>query len=156
MCSGRVSIEVKVNEGIGIGRWSVRTGGNRQSFAELFRQRRPEFDRGTRDRVPKDEPGRMQKVPARRKSDQLASPSTAVGVVADDRMSDRRQVHPDLMCASRMEMRPQQVDGIEARKPSQICPSRPTSIDDCHACSVSWISRYGPVDREAILSQVSP
>ena len=142
MCSGRVSIEVKMDQGIGVERWSVGTGGNRQSLAKLFRQRRPEIDRGIRNRMPKDEPGRMQKVPARWKSDQLASSSTAVGVVADDRMADRRQVHPDLMCASRMEMRPQQVDGIEARKPSQICPSRPTSIDDCHARSVSRISRY--------------
>jgi hypothetical protein len=89
----------------------------------------------------------MQEVPTRWKPEQLAPPSSAVRVVADDRMSDRSEMYPDLMRASRMEMRSQEIRGVEARKPSEIRPRRPSTTDDCHPLSVSWIAGDGPLDR---------
>src|SRR6266567_6268077 len=65
-------------------------------------------------------------------------------------------MHTNLVRASREEMRPQEIDGFEAREPGQICPCRPSTTDDRHARSVSWIAADRPLDRQAILSQVPP
>src|SRR6185437_6831431 len=97
-------------------------------------------------RVAEDQPRCMQEVPARRKSHQLARPATAVGVVADHRMTDGGEMHADLVRTSRVEMRAQQIRGIEASKPCEISSCRPSATDDCHALSVSRIPGDRPLD----------
>ena len=87
-----------------------------------------------------DQPRRMQEMSTRSESHQLAPPAPAVRIVTNDRMPDRREMYPDLMCAPRKEMRPQQIRGVEAREPREICPRRPSGTDDCHALSVSRIA----------------
>ena len=97
----------------------------------------------------KDQPRRMQEVTARWKTHQLAPPASAVSIVPDDRMPDLREMNTDLMRASRIEMRPEQIGGIEAREPGQIRPGRPSSTDDCHALSVSRVAGDRTLDRNA-------
>jgi hypothetical protein len=88
----------------------------------------------------------MEEVPAWWKSEQLASSAAAVRIVAHNRMSDRGEMYPDLMRASREEMCSQEIRGIEARKPREIRPRRPSSTDDCHPLSVSRIAGDRPLD----------
>ena len=71
-------------------------------------------------------------------------------------MSDRGEVHADLVCAPGVQVRPQQVSGIEARQPGEVRPRRPSSTDDRHARSVSRVTSDRLVDREAILTHVPP
>jgi hypothetical protein len=154
--SGVDAIEVKAIEWIWVcGYWAGARGGS-ECPAKLFRQRRSQINQLPGDRVAEDQPSRVQEVTSCRQVHQLATSATAISVVTNDRMADRRDVHPDLMRAPGMKVRPQKVDGVEAREPSEICPRRPSCRDDCHALSVSRIAGNWAVDRDPVLGEVTP
>src|SRR5215213_9628673 len=104
----------------------------------------------------KDQPRRVQEMTTRRKPHQLATTATAVSIVSNDRMPDRGEMYSDLMRASREEMSAKQIGGVEARKPGEVCPGRPSCTDDCHALSVSRIPSDRFFDRHSVLRQMPP
>src|SRR5215217_350695 len=65
-------------------------------------------------------------------------------------------MYSDLMRASRKKMSAEQIGGVEARKPGEVSPCRPSSTDDCHALSVSRIPRDWLFDRDSVVRQVAP
>src|SRR5215831_6287150 len=93
---------------------------------------------------------------ARPEPHELAATAPAVRIVPNDRMADRGEMYSDLVCAPGKQVRPQQVPGVEAREPREVRPRRPSATDDCHALSVSRISSDRPIDRDPLVSQVSP
>ena len=107
-------------------------------------------------RMPEAQPRRMQEMSPRRERNQPPAAASAVGVVADDRMADRREMHADLMRAPGVQVRPQQVHGIEAREPHEVRSCRPSGTDDRHALSVSRVARDRLVDRDPVAVEVSP
>src|SRR5690349_12540352 len=140
VASGIDAVEAKELERVGVSDGDIGTSGDDDRAMQLFRQRRAEIDRFSSHRMTEDQPRRVQKVSARREPHQLAAATTAVRVVAHDRMSDRGEMYSDLMRASRKEMSPKQIGGVEAREPSEVSPRRPSTTDDCHALSVSRIA----------------
>src|SRR6266566_365852 len=68
----------------------------REHVREVIRQRILECDLLTRDRMPEPEPPRVQEGPGEPHPQRLISPAP-VGAVAQDRVSDRAEVHPDLV-----------------------------------------------------------
>src|SRR5205085_11161358 len=65
-------------------------------------------------------------------------------------------MHANLMRAPGVEVRPQQIGGIEARQPGEVRPRRPSHTDDCHPLSVSRVTSDRLLDRDALLAQVPP
>jgi len=109
MVSGVDAVEAKAIEWVWVcGAW-VGAGGDSESPAKLFRQRRAQIHQIPGDRVPENQPGRVQEMTSRRESQQLATSATAVSVVTNDRMADRRDVHSDLVRAPGVKVRPQKV-----------------------------------------------
>src|SRR5690348_15733608 len=104
----------------------------------------------------KQQPRGVQEVSTRGQLHEPAPSAPTIRVVADDRMSDRREVHANLMRAPGMEVRPQQISRVEARQPGEVRPRRPSLTDDRHALSVSRVARDRLLDREAILVEVPP
>src|SRR6185437_244313 len=154
--SGIDAVEAKEVQRVRVGDRDVGTGGGHERSVQILRQRRAKVDRVPSDRVAKHQPRRVQEVTARWQPHQPASPAPAVGVVAHDRMADRSEVHPDLVRAPGVQMRPREIGGVEACEPDEISPRRPSSTDDRHALSVSRISGNWSLDREPILPQMSP
>ena len=64
-------------------------------------------------RMPKPQPRRVQKVSPRRERDQPPSAPATVRVVAGDRMADRREVHANLMRSPGVQVRAQEISGVE-------------------------------------------
>ena len=104
----------------------------------------------------KDEPRRMQEVPARREPNQLAPAAASVRVVANDRVPDRSEMHSDLVGAPSVQVRAQQVRGVEAGQPIEIRPCRSSTIDDCHTLSVSRIAGDRLLDGQPVAADMSP
>jgi hypothetical protein len=105
--SGVDAIEVKAIERIWVCGYWVGARGGSECPAKLFRQGRAQIHQVPGNRVPEDQPGRVQKVTSCRQVQELATSATAISVVTNDRMADRRDVHPDLVRAPGMKVRPQ-------------------------------------------------
>src|SRR5687767_12767689 len=103
-----------------------------------------------------DEPGRVQEMPPGRESDEPAATATTVRVIADHRMPNRREMHANLVRAARVQMRAQQIGGIEARETDEIRPRRAAGGDDGHPLAIARIARERLVDRQPIDLEMPP
>ena len=106
--------------------------------------------------MPKPQPRGVQEMTPWRQGYQPPPAAAAVRIVADDRVSDRCDVHAALMRATGVEVRAQQVRGVEAGKPQKVRLRRPSAGDDRHPLPVSRVPRNGPVDRQAIGVDMPP
>ena len=157
--SGIDAVEAKEVERVGNRSFSdgdIWTSGDDERAVQLLRQRRAEIDRFSSHRMTEDQPRRMQKVSTQREPHQLAASASAVSIITDDRMPDRGEVYSDLMRASRKEVSPKQISGIETREPCEIRPRRPSSTDDCHALSVSRIAGDRLFDGHPFFGDMTP
>src|SRR6185437_184172 len=107
--SGVDSVEAKELERVGVGERDIGTGSRDERVVQLLRQRRSQIDQLPVSRVAEDQPGRVQEVAARWKSHQLARAAAAVRVVAHDRMSDRGEMHANLVRTSGEQVRTKQI-----------------------------------------------
>src|SRR4051812_38810353 len=76
---------------------------------KIFRQRRPNVDAFTGDRMLEAQPCRVQEMPLRRQSHQTASAAPPVSIVTHHRMPDTREVDAYLMRASGKQVRAKQI-----------------------------------------------
>ena len=97
-------------------------------------------------------PCSVQEVPFGRKPSQTSSATAAVCIVPDNRMSNRREMHPDLMRPTSVQMRTQKVSAGEARKPAEIRACVLPRTDDCHTLSVSRVARSASEARIRVLA----
>src|SRR5687768_15107563 len=102
------------------------------------------------------EPRRMQKITTRRKPGDSPSSTSAVGVVTDHRVSDRREMNANLVGPPCVQMSAQQVSRSKAGETEKIRLRLPSATDDCHTLSVSWVTGDGTVDGERVAGQVAP
>src|SRR5688572_29745207 len=102
------------------------------------------------------EPRRMQKMPTGRKPGDSPSSTSAVGVVTDHRVSDRREMNANLMGPPCVQMSAQQVSRTKAGEPDKIRLRLPSATDDCHTLSVSRVAGDGTVDGECVAGQMPP
>src|SRR6187551_1322940 len=96
------------------------------------------------------EPRRMQKMPFRSESNDPPPASAAVCIVTHHWMPDRREMNANLMSPPGVQMRTQQVSRSKAGKTNKVRLRLPAVIDDCHALSVSRISRERFFDRDTV------
>ena len=98
----------------------------------------------------------MQKMPFRCEPGDSSSTSAAVYIVTHDWMSDRRQMNANLMSPPGVQLRTQQVSRSKAGQTDKVRLRLPAVIDDCHALSVSRISRERFFDRESVPLDMTP
>ncbi len=98
----------------------------------------------------------MQEVPFRRQAREPAAAAAAVHVIANHRMTDRREMDADLMRSPRVQVRAQEVTTAKSRKPKKICPRCLSRIDDRHTLSVSRMSRDGLIHGQRVGIEVAP
>src|SRR5688572_33211701 len=102
------------------------------------------------------EPRRMQKMPTGRKPGDSPSSTSAVGVVTDNRVSDRREMNANLVGPPCVQMSAQQVSRSKAGEPDKIRLRLPSATDDCHTLSVSRVARERFFDGKCVAVEVSP
>ena len=83
----------------------------------------------------------VQEMSLWRKRRQTSPAAATVHIVADHRVTYRREVHPDLMRPSGVQVRAKQVRAREARKPAKIRACVLPCTDDCHTLPVSRVAR---------------
>ncbi|MFL5489412.1 MAG: hypothetical protein ACJ8AJ_13120, partial [Gemmatimonadaceae bacterium] len=109
-------IKTKRGQGIHMLGQGVLAGHRYEGVAKVAGQRRPEIKRLACHRVTEREPGRVEEVSFGRKSGHTTSSASAISVVANDRMADRREMNADLVSPSGMEMRTKKVPRVEPGK----------------------------------------
>src|SRR5690606_36233754 len=91
--------EAKVVEWIRM-RWQFIQFGNRgQRDPQVFRKRRTNIHELARNRVREDQPRGVEEVPLRRERNEPPPSASTVRVVAQHRVSDRAEMHANLMRA---------------------------------------------------------
>jgi len=98
----------------------------------------------------------MQKMPFRSESNHSSSTPAAVNVVTHHWVSDRRKMNANLMSSPGVQMRTQQVSRSKAGETDKVRFRLPAVIDDCHALSVSRISRERFFDGQLVPLDVTP
>lgn len=98
----------------------------------------------------------MQKMPTGRKPGDSPPSTSAVGVVTDHRVSDRREMNANLVGPPCVQMSAQQVSRSKAGEPDKIRPRLPSATDDCHTLSVSRVTGDGTVDRKRVAGEMAP
>src|SRR4051812_46132136 len=91
-----------------------------------------------------------------RQLDEPPSTASTVHVIPHHRVSHRCEMYADLMRATGVEVRTQQVDRLEPRQSHEIRLRRSSCSDDCHALSVSRIAGQRLVDGETVDVDVPP
>ena len=105
-------------------------------------------------------PGRVKKVPLRRQRYDLPSPAATVGIIADHGVPYRREMDPDLVRATGVQVRSKQVDRVEPGQPDERGLCRLTSLPRCshdrHPAAVPRIPGDRLVDNYFVLFEMSP
>src|SRR5665213_3501318 len=114
---------------------------------QIIRKRRAKIHLLARNWMVESKPCSVKEVSFWWKSSQAPPASAAIRVIADNRMSNGRQVHSYLVSPSGIQMCPQQVSTGKARKAAKIRACVLPSTDDCHALPVSGIARDWLVHR---------
>ena len=98
----------------------------------------------------------MQKMPTGRKPGDSPSSTSAVRVVTDNRVSDRREMNANLMGPPCVQMSAQQVSRTKAGQPDKVRLRLPSGTDDCHTLSVSRVARDRFLYRKGVPRKVTP
>ena len=98
----------------------------------------------------------MQKMPFRCEPRDSPPTSAAIHVVTHHWMTDRRKMNSNLMGSPRVQMRTQQVSRSKAGKADEVRSCLPAVIDDCHALSVSRVSRERFLNGQGVAVKMSP
>src|SRR5262245_25283252 len=81
----------------------------RERSLEIVRQRRAQVEHRSRQRMTEAKPGCMEEVTLRRQRGQSPATPTSIGIVTYHRMPNRRDVNTDLVRASAVQVRAQEV-----------------------------------------------
>lgn len=98
----------------------------------------------------------VQEMPLWRKRRQTSPSASTVHVITHHGVTDGREMHPDLMRPSGVQVSAKQVGAREARKPAKIRACVLPRTDDCHALPVSWVARDWLVHGQSIGSEMAP
>jgi hypothetical protein len=131
-------------------------GDTRQRPDEIIGQRRTELHLGARHRMLKPNPRRMQEMSLGRQSHKAPASTAPIRVISNDGMTDRREVDANLVGATRVQVRAEQIDGLESREADKIRPGRPPSGDDGDPRPVPRIARERFFDGDPIAVDVTP
>src|SRR5687768_4593284 len=102
------------------------------------------------------QPCGVQEMTLRREIHELSASAATVRIVTDHGVADRGEVHADLMCAAREEMRSQQVAGIESRESHERRLGGLAAGHDRHALAVARVARDRLVDGDLIVVEMAP
>src|ERR1700712_2739609 len=98
----------------------------------------------------------MEEMPVLRQLDEPPTTASTVHVIPHHRVSHRCEMYADLMRATGVEVRTQQVNRLEPGQSHEIRLRRSSGSDDCHALSVSRIAGDRLVDGQTVAGDVSP
>src|SRR3569832_456673 len=88
--------------------------------------------------------------------DEPPTTASTVHVIPHHRVAHRCEMYADLMRATGVEVRAQQVNRLEPRQSHEIRLRRSSCSDDCHALSVSQNTHHKQDDRETNTKQETP
>lgn len=138
--SGGDIVEAKGRQRIRVGVQLVGLTNCGDGAVQIIRQRGTKIQLLARNRMVELKPCCVQEMPFRCQSRQPPPTTSTIRVVTNNRVANRGEMHPDLVCPSRMQMRAQKVSTGEPRKPAKIRACVLPCTDDCHPLPVSRIS----------------